>query len=305
MTALQRRSLVVGASGQVGAALATILGPRALSTRRIGDTHTQPFLDLAALARDPQRATQILAPLALDAVYCVAGATDVDRCETDTGWAMETNSLGPAALAAACRDLPFVYFSTEYVFDGREAPGRPAGPYTETDPTNPISVYGRSKLAGEKRILDVHPNPLIVRTTVVYGPDRRRKNFLYTLARLLGSNQPMRVPVDQVSSPTYNADLAAAALELVSLGASGIFNVCGPEHVSRYDFALMAARVLGLDTSLIIPVATLDLNQKALRPLKAGMITDKLRGTLRHTRMRNNREAIASWATGNSPPNRD
>ncbi len=290
------RSLIVGPTGQVGGALTRILGSHSIPAGRLPTGDGIPFLDLVALAHNSQCASQVLAPLALDAVYCVGGATDVERCESDIDWAMDTNCYGPAALAAASRDLAFVYFSTEYVFDGRESPGHPAGPYSETDATNPISVYGRSKLAGERRILDVHPRPLIIRTTVVYGYDRRRKNFLYALSRLISSKQTMRVPVDQISSPTYNQDLAAATVELVSLGASGIFNVCGPECFSRYDFALIAAKVLGLDTSLIAPVTTAELNQRAPRPLKAGMKTDKLHAVLRHTRMHPNHEAIAAWA---------
>ncbi|HEY4359039.1 MAG TPA: SDR family oxidoreductase [Acidobacteriaceae bacterium] len=285
----QPQSLVVGTSGQVGAALAAVLGENVLPANRLASENALQ-VDLVALAERPQLAAELLAPLHLSAVYCVGGATDVERCESDHTWAMQTNCFGPAALAAASRDLPFVYFSTEYVFDGTD------GPYSETSATHAISVYGKSKLEGEQRVLDAHPNPLIVRTTVVYGPDRQGKNFLYTLRRLLSSGQPMRVPADQISSPTYNVDLAHATAELVELGASGIFNVCGPEIVSRYDFALQAAEILGLDASRIQPVTTAELNQKAPRPLRAGMLIDKLRATLHQTSMRTNAEAIADWA---------
>jgi dTDP-4-dehydrorhamnose reductase len=284
------RSLVVGANGQVGAALCRTLGPSGLATGRTPTSDGSPYVDLIALANDPDLATSTLAALDLDAVYCVGGATDVERCETDIDWAMNTNCHGPVALARAARHLPFVYFSTEYVFDGTN------GPYTETDPTNALSVYGKSKLEAEQRILDIHPNPLIVRTTVVYGPDKQGKNFLYTLRRLLTAGQTMRVPSDQISSPTYNEDLADATVELVTLGASGIFNVCGPEIVSRFDFALQAASILGLDQNLLQPVTTDQLNQKAPRPLRAGMLIDKLRSTLKTNAMRPNQQAIAAWA---------
>jgi len=283
------RSLIVGATGQVGAALLSVLKDRAIASSRVANDDGVPCLDLAALASKSKLAHEALAPLNLDAVYCVGGATDVERCESDVAWAMQTNCHGPAALAAASTALPFVYFSTEYVFDGSD------GPYVETDATNALSVYGRSKLEGEQRILDAHPNPLIVRTTVVYGPDRQGKNFLYTLRRLLSSGQTMRVAADQISTPTYNADLAQSTRELVELKASGIYNICGPEVLSRYDFAKLAASILGLDGSLLKPVVTTELNQRAPRPLSAGLLTDKLRATLRRTAMRSNAEAIAAW----------
>jgi dTDP-4-dehydrorhamnose reductase len=299
----QTKALVVGAAGQVGSAIASVLGDSALPTGRTPTADGSPFVDLVAIAHNPALAAEVLSPLHLSAVYCVGGATDVERCESDVTWAMDTNCHGPAALAAAARHLPFVYFSTEYVFDGGEAQGHPdvpghtAGPYTETDPTHALSVYGRSKLEGEQRIRDAHPNPLIVRTTVVYGPDRQQKNFLYTLRRLLSSGQTMRVPSDQISTPTYNADLAHATVALMQAKASGIFNICGPELLSRYDFALLAASILGLDSALLKPVTTAELNQRAPRPLRAGLLIDNLRATLGPSIMRSNAQAIADWAS--------
>jgi dTDP-4-dehydrorhamnose reductase len=287
---MSAKSLVVGANGQVGAAILSALGDRALGAGRAPTAELPLAVDLVSLAHRPGLASELLAPLALNAVYCVGGATDVERCQSDVDWAIETNCHGPAALAAAARHMPFVYFSTEYVFDGID------GPYAETDPTNPLSVYGRSKLEGEQRILDTHPNPLILRTTVVYGPDRQRKNFLYTLKRLLASGQTMRVPIDQISTPTCNEDLAQAAVELVDSKTSGIIHACGPDLLSRFDFALQAAQILGLDASLVQGVTTAELSQKAPRPLNAGMITDRLRQTLRNTRMRTNAEAIEAWS---------
>jgi dTDP-4-dehydrorhamnose reductase len=292
MSHASAQSLVVGARGQVGAALTTALGPAALAAGRTAEADGSLHVDLVALAERPALAAEVLDGLSLNAVYCVGGATDVERCESDLDWAMNTNCHGPVALAVWARHLPFVFFSTEYVFDGSaEHPG----PYSETDATHALSVYGRSKLEAEQRILDVHPNPLIVRTTVVYGPDRQRKNFLYTLSRLLTAGQTMRVPSDQLSTPTYNVDLAEATIELQQKNVSGIVHVCGPELLSRYDFALQAARLLKLDEGLLQPVTTADLNQKAPRPLHAGMSTEKLQDMLGRHRMRTMHEGILAW----------
>jgi dTDP-4-dehydrorhamnose reductase len=284
------QSLIVGANGQVGAAIASLLGDRALPAGRAITPRTPIALDLIACARNPGLAQTLLAPLALDAVYCVGGATDVERCETDISWAMDTNCNGPAALAAASRHLPFVYFSTDYVFDGNH------GPYSETDATNALSVYGRSKLEGEQRVLDAHPDALIIRTTGVFGPDHQRKNFLYTLQRLLSTGQRMKVPGDQISTPTYNVDLAQSTIDLMAARATGIFHAGGPDLLSRFDFALLAADLLHLDPSQLDNIATADLNQRAPRPLFSGLKIDKLTATLGRNPMRSTRDAIAAWA---------
>lgn len=288
------RALVVGASGQVGNQIALRLGDSALWSGRSpqsGVTYKGDWVqaDLIDFAHNPTLARKLLDSHDITSVYCVAGATDVERCESQPQWAMDCNCRGPLALAQAASNIPFVYFSTEYVFDGVD------GPYDEESPTSPISAYGRSKLCGEQEILRAHASPLIVRTTVVFGPDPAQKNFLYTLRRLVGSGKTMRVPSDQISTPTYNRDLATATLSLVNSGQTGIFNVCGPELLSRYDFALMAAKRLALDTSLIYSVPTSELNQRAPRPLAAGLNIAKLKSRLPGISMMSNEDAIGDW----------
>lgn len=282
------RPLIVGSAGQVGAALAKQL-PTALAATRTPSAANAPVVDLVALAHNPALATQLLDELQPTSILCVGGATDVERCETDIPWATDTNANGPAALAAAARSIPFVFFSTDYVFDGA------AGPYAEDAPTHPLSIYGRSKLEGEQAIAAAHPSALILRTNVVFGPDRQRKNFLYTLQRLLSAGTTMRVPTDQLSTPTYNEDLASATIALANAGHAGLFNISGHEFMSRYDFALLACELLALDASLIQPVVTTDLNQKAPRPLRAGLRIDKLLAALPSLTIRSTCQAILDW----------
>ena len=284
------KSLVVGAAGQVGRQIVRELGPdRVVAAVRQPGQADQKVVDLEALALNPAGAS-LLVTGEIDAVYCAGGATDVERCETEIDWAMNTNCHGPLALAAAARHIPFVYFSTDYVFDGRN------GPYREQDPTHALSVYGQSKLLAEQRLAEVHPHALVLRTNVVYGPDPAGKNFLYTLRRLIGSGTPMRVMDDQISTPTYSADLAAAAVQLVLRGQSGVFHVSGPQAISRYDFALRAAQILGLDQTLIAPVTTAALRQKAPRPLRGGLLNERLARELPSMQMRGIDEGIRSWA---------
>jgi dTDP-4-dehydrorhamnose reductase len=285
---------LIGASGQIGAHMMPLLGySRCLATsRRPGRAGELP-LDLATVATVPE-AERALRHHALNAIYCIAGKTDVEGCEEAPELAYNTNCRGPQMLAhvAFRRKIPFIYFSTEYVFDGA------AGPYREDDPANPLSVYGKSKLLGEMSVLSACPDALIIRTTVVYGHDVEQKNFVYSLMRSLASGKPMRVPQDQISTPTYNRDLAAATVALVERGATGIFHACGPERMDRLEFARAVASHLSLKQELLTGVPTQSLKQKAPRPLSAGLATDKLRRLHPSITMRPVAEALADCRSG-------
>ncbi len=271
------KNLVVGASGQVGQALV-----RAFKIQNkpwVGTAHTraqaEPGLRPLDL-EDLEAAPALIRELGPSAVYFPAGWTWVDGCEADEEKAQRINALAPEAAARAARlaGAAFVYFSTEYVFDGK------AGPYAEGDPPAPLGAYARSKLEGEKRVLLAHPGALVARTTVVYGPEPQGKNFVYQLVANLGQGKPMRVPGDQVSNPTYNDDLARACYELVMFGMAGTYHVVGRDRLDRLAFAREACRVFGLDRELLRPVSTADLGQKAARPLDAGLKADKLEAEL-------------------------
>jgi dTDP-4-dehydrorhamnose reductase len=249
------------------------LGKQAVATSRLERVGWLQ-LDLAELST-PSQAAQLLDSQAFEAIYCVGGMTHVDGCETEPDLAWRTNARGPGVLAAYAREraLPYVFFSTEYVFDGA---ANDPGPYAEDARTNPLSVYGRSKLEGEQRVLEAHDSALVLRTTVVYGPDPRELNYLSALLRNLSAGKTMRVPEDQVSTPTYNRDLIATALGLVKARAAGVFHVAGPELMDRLTFAHQIAQTFGLDTSLLEGVKTEELAQPAARPLAAGLATGKL-----------------------------
>jgi dTDP-4-dehydrorhamnose reductase len=196
----------------------------------------------------------------------------VDGCEDDPERAMLINARAPeaAADAAAHLNCPLVYYSTEYVF------GEHGGPYDELRAPQPLGAYGASKLEGENRVRQAWGGALVLRTTVVYGPEPQGKNFVYQLIKNLKAGAPMKVPDDQISSPTYNADLARASVDLVERGLNGIWNVAGNSVMDRCSFAKLAARTFQLDAKLIEGVKTADLKQKARRPLDAGLSIEKL-----------------------------
>lgn len=286
------KALIVGASGQVGTAIAECLGVGSWA----GTYRDRVFpggiqFSLQAASQSNSAAENLLSGGDFGVVYLCAGWTRVDDCEDRPREAFRVNRDGPAAVAAAARAVgaKTVYLSTEYVFDGR------SGPYSEDDHPNPINVYGRSKLEGEHSILEIDPDALVVRTTVVFGPETQGKNFAYQLLRALDSGQSISVPADQCSSPTYNRDLAAALIALVDANEKGVFNVVGPEVMDRATLGRRIARTIGSDEGLVLGVDTASLHQTAARPLQAGLRTDKLRLRAPDIRMRPVEEAIRDW----------
>ena len=281
------RALVIGASGQVGAAVAARLAERGHvvvgTHHRVPRPGTRP-LDLA----DTVATERFVAETEPDWVVCPAGLTHVDYCEDHPDEAFAANRDAPAvaARAAAKRGAGFVYFSTEYVFDGT------AGPYAEDAPVHPLSVYGRSKLEGERQIAAENPRCAIIRTTVVYGPEPQGKNFVYQMLGRVRAGETIQVPRDQVSSPTYNVDLAAATVELIEGDFRGVVHVAGPVVLDRYALALEVCAAFGLDARLVKPVETGALRQRAPRPLRAGLVIERARRLLR-TPLRAPREALA------------
>ena len=263
-----KKALILGASGQVGQALIRSLDSRGIAWE--GSYHSNAKVDTRLFPLDLAELDSIEAAVlsrAPEAVFLPSGFTWVDGCEDDPKKAHLINALAPEAVAraAARLNIPLIYYSTEYVF------GEHGGPYDELRAPAPLGVYAASKLEGERRVSNTWPGATIVRTTVVYGPEPQGKNFIYQLIQNLRSGKPMQVPTDQVSSPTYNRDLADASVELALQRLTGIWNVAGPDCIDRYTFARLAARIFKLPPSLLQPVLTADLHQKAKRPLDAGL----------------------------------
>lgn len=264
--------LVIGASGQVGGALLRALN--SIGHDAIGTYTSFPIEGLVPLnIEDSEAVEELISSIGPDWILCPAGVTNVDYCEKYPIDAQKGNMEYPMKAALFGREIGsgFVYYSTEYVFDGKN------GPYNEKDKPNPINHYGLSKLSAEKEIMEKLKRWLIIRTTVVYGPERQQKNFVYQLLRNYRSGKTMNVPVDQISSPTYNWDLAMATIELLEKQKHdwGIYNIAGPDILDRYSFACIACDVFGIEKGFLQPVTTDELGQRAQRPLNAGLEIDK------------------------------
>ena len=265
------KALVVGASGLVGKALMRVL--KTAHTDAVGTYAKFPGAGLEAL--DITSSTQVRACVERHrpvTIFLTAALTHVDYCEDHPDEAFAINVDGPRAVAEAARslDAQLVFYSTEYVFDGK------AGPYDEEDPPSPLSVYGRSKLAAERAICDIVENALILRTTELFGWDSNSTNFAMQVYRKVRAREQMTIPMDQFGNPTLAEYLAEMSLALAQLGVRGIVNVVGKDLVARSEFARALVKLYGGSPDLVVPVPTESLKQKAPRPLRGGLRTEKL-----------------------------
>jgi dTDP-4-dehydrorhamnose reductase len=195
-----------------------------------------------------------------DYIVLTAAMTNVDRCESEREAAWKANALGPKRVAEVARGIgaKLIYVSTDYVFDGEK------GMYREDEATSPINCYGQSKLAGERFVLEICPNSVIARTSVLYGWNPARLNFVTWAMEEMKRGSRINIVTDQYNSPTLASSLAEMLFEIKD--EQGIFNACGSERISRYDFALKIAKAFGLDESLINPISSDQLSWKAKRP---------------------------------------
>jgi dTDP-4-dehydrorhamnose reductase len=262
--------LIIGASGQVGEYL--MRGAASAGFTAVGTYQSHPVADFQRLdIRRPAEVQALMTALRPSVVYLPASLANVDYCELHPAEGFAVNVEGVRHVVRQANEVgaKLIYFSSDYVFDGQ------AGPYREDDSANPVCEYGRQKLLAEHHVALHAQNYVIVRTTVVYGWERQGKNFIYRLLDTLKAGRILKVPVDQVGSPTYAPNLAQAVVELALGDAQGAYHVAGPQRANRYEFACEAAHVFGLDKGQIEAVATSDLGQTAARPLDAGMLMDK------------------------------
>ena len=274
------RVLVTGSNGLLGTKLlaAMLAGERwrpvgasrgACANEALGRF---PFYRLDVT--DAAQTREVVLRAEADVVIHTAAMTDVDGCERDPAAADAVNARGTEHVARACAeaDAKLVHLSTEYVFDGR------AGPYSEADRPNPLSVYGRTKLDSEQRVAACCPRWAVARTTVLFGyAPNVRPNFVLWLIERLARGEPTRVVADQIGSPTLADNLAEMTLALAGEAAQGVYHTVGESRLDRFAFAQLAATVFGLDWTLVEPIATASLGQPAPRPLAAGLRTERFR----------------------------
>jgi len=243
--------LVTGANGQLGAELVH-LSAEDFTIQGYG----RDTLDFTSL----EQCRQAMAQFRPDAVIHCAAYTAVDKAESEPDEAFRVNAAGTRNLAVAAREVgaKLCYISTDYVFDGTSEI-----PYNEIDRTNPQTVYGKSKLAGEQAVTSLHDRYFIVRTSWVYG--KYGQNFVKTMLKLGKEKDELKVVHDQIGSPTYTLDLALFLLELVRTECYGIYHASNTGVCSWYDFAAAIFEESGTAIKLE-PCTTDDFPRPAPRP---------------------------------------
>jgi len=243
------RVLITGADGQLGCELQRVLSGQSLV---LG---IWPEFDL--LKAEAERFILDARP---DVVVHAGAYTDVEKAEQEPDLAMAVNAEGTerVARATAKAGARLIAISTDYVFDGQKR-----SPYEETDCTNPLNAYGRSKLEGERRALAHCPNTLIVRTSWLYG--LHGKNFVKTILRLAGEQSELRVVGDQRGSPTHAGDLASALARVLGTDLRGVAHATGSSDCTWQEFASAIVALAGFSV-MVRPITTEEAHRAALRP---------------------------------------
>ena len=266
--------LLTGKTGQVGWELQRVLAPVG---RIIALDRTQMNLI------DPDSIRKAIRDASPDIIVNAAGYTAVDKAETEPDLAMQVNATGPGVMAEEAGRIGalLVHYSTDYVFDGTSA-----APYVEDDEPNPLNVYGKSKLEGERAIAASGCAHLILRASWIYS--NRGTNFVLTILRLARERQELAVVDDQIGSPTWARALAESTAELLARAnipemESGVYHLSANGYTSRFDFALAvlqnATSLSNGNVAWAVPrsVGTIQYPLPARRPLYAATSKDKIK----------------------------
>jgi dTDP-4-dehydrorhamnose reductase len=254
--------LIAGSQGMLGSDLVECLnaGHQVLGLGRAQ-------LDIT----NPDQCQRAVAEFKPGAVINAAAMTNVDYCESHEEECFRVNAQGTAnlATAAAAAGSVFVHYSSDYVFDGTKTE-----PYREEDATNPLSVYGRSKLQGEELARSHCPSHLILRTSWVFG--RNGKNFIRTIVGAAREGRPLRVVHDQRGSPSYTRDLAEHTRIMLEAGSLGTYHLTNSGACSWYELARLAIKYANLDQIEVSPVTTAEFPRPAPRPANSVLSNARL-----------------------------
>ena len=263
--------LITGAFGQLGFSLYNILNMNSdynviRTGRVIPKNNTGINLDI----RNSVQIKEVLQSTQPDIIINLAAMTNVDSCEKYPQLASEINVAGVHYLCDAFSGK-IIHLSTDYVFDGA------MGPYLESDPTRPLSVYGKTKLASERILMDSNADNLVIRGNVLYDDNPYTKaSFLNWVINSLSNGKTINIVKDQYCNPTWTKSMADIINLFISSNLNGIYHWADADYVNRFELSKKIAEKYELPSKLINPILTSDLNQIAPRPLKSGLVNDKV-----------------------------
>ncbi len=286
---MSRKILVTGARGQLGTDLVQLLS----------GSYDVTGVDLEEVdIRDDSKVSHLLQSARPDVVLHAAAFTDVDGCESDREAAEAVNVEGTYHIARSCRDIGarMIYYSTDYVFAGEKD-----SPYVETDPTDPRTVYGMTKLEGERKVAEVVADHAILRIAWLYGA--HGNNFVKTMARL-GKQQletrargedvrPLKVVDDQRGNPTCTVEVALQTAKIIESGLTGVMHCTAEGETSWYGFARNLFEQMHLDIHLR-PCATREFPRPAPRPARSSLENQRLKESGQNI-MRDYKAALAAF----------
>ena len=246
---------------------------------RVLDLHPSKFLQFLFASKDelsitdPVSVEKFFLQNKIDHCFNCAAYTAVDKAETETAIAFESNGTAVGKLAAVCEknDALFIHISTDYIFNGNATE-----PYKETNATDPVNAYGASKLSGETEAFKNNPATIIIRTSWVYSSFG--KNFVKTMLRLMSEKERISVVNDQLGCPTYANDLAAVMMKIIATNEEpqpGIYNYCNRGIISWYEFALAIKEISG-SSCIVDPVPSSGYPTPAKRPNYSVLDTSKI-----------------------------
>ncbi|MCB9916180.1 MAG: dTDP-4-dehydrorhamnose reductase [Planctomycetes bacterium] len=289
----QQRVLVTGAAGMLGSQVLLSMpdGMTAVGT----DLCEAPGVDAPGVdLGDPAACAKLFAERGpfTGVIHCAA-YTAVDKAEEESAVAQRVNGDLCGVLARQCaRDgVPLVLVSTDFVFDGRGA-----RPYREDDPTGPLSVYGATKLDGERQAREAWPTGTrVVRTQWLYGP--RGRHFAGTIETLAREREELKVVDDQRGAPTSTLELAPALWDVLRLGEAGVYHAACEGDATWFDFAKAVIELRGIDTVRLEPCSTAEFPRPARRPAYSVLDCSRLTA-LRGKSLAPWREALSTYLGG-------
>lgn len=254
--------LVTGSTGQLGSDVVKELLKRGYST-------LSPNRSELNLCSEDNIRNYILNSNCEAIVHCAA-YTQVDKAEDEKDLCIKINATATKHIAKCAKilDIPMIYISTDYVFDGTKD-----GKYTENDETNPINIYGESKLAGEKYVQEILDKYYIVRTSWVFNING--KNFIETMLRLSKVNNQLSIVNDQIGSPTYTKDLSRLLVDMLETSKYGLYHATNEGYCSWYEFANTIFKLANIN----IDIKAINSNEyasRAKRPMNSKLSKDKL-----------------------------